>query len=195
GIKAGDVLLEYNSKVLKSQSDLAVVPAGDKPIRVPVKIWRDGEVRSLEIASGPLGIQSNPNRPAAQVVLAQRAAADVLHPGARGENLAPLPGTRREVQAIVALFPKDPVTTLLGGDATESNLQRLVQSGALKGYRYVHLATHGQANPHVALSSAVFLAAEPERSASSSADPAALESAPDGQITAEQIVRTWELDA
>src|SRR5205085_5331826 len=52
----------------------------------------------------------------------------------------------------------------------------------------------GKANPNVALSSAVFLAAEPERLAAS-ADPAALESAPDGQVTAEQIVRTWELDA
>src|SRR5262249_13559679 len=194
GIKAGDVLLEYNSKVLKSQSDLAVVPAGDKPIRVPVKIWRDGEVRSLEIAAGPLGIRSNPNRPAAQVVLAQRAAAEVLHPGARGEALAPLPGTRREVQAVAALFPSGQVTTLLGPDATQTKLQQLAHSGALKAHRYLHLATHGQANPDVALSSAIFLAAEPD-GAAPSADPARPESAPDGRITAEQIVRTWELDA
>src|SRR5262249_36374757 len=47
----------------------------------------------------------------------------------------------------------------------------------------------------VALSSAVFLAAEPERPASSSADPVTPEAAPDGRITAEQIVRTWDLDA
>jgi CHAT domain-containing protein len=194
GIKPGDVLLEYNGKALRTRNDLAAVPSGDKPIRVPVKLWRDGEVRSLETAAGPLGIQSNPNRPAAQVILAQRAAAEVLHPGARGENLAPLPGTRREVQAIAALFPSGQVTTLLGPEATESSLQELAQSGALKQYRFLHLATHGQANPSVALSSAVFLAAEPERPAAS-ADPAALESAPDGQITAEQIVRTWELDA
>ena len=45
----------------------------------------------------------------------------------------------------------------------------------------------------MAISSAMFLAAEPERPAAS-ADPAALEE-PDGQITAEQIVRTWDLDA
>src|SRR5262249_31699181 len=154
GIKAGDVLLEYNGKALKTRNDLAVVPAGDKAIRVPVKIWREGEVRSLEIAAGRLGIQSNPDRPAAQVVLAQRAAAAVLNPGARGETLPSFPGTRREVEAIAALFPKDQVTTLLGPDATESNLQRLAQSGALKGFRFLHLATHGQANPHVALSSA-----------------------------------------
>jgi CHAT domain-containing protein len=161
---------------------------------VPVKFWRDGEIRSREIAAGELGIQSNPNRPAAQVVLAQRAAAEVLQSGVRAAALAPLLGTRREVQAIAALFPKDRVTTLLGAEATESNLQQLAQSGALKTYRYLHLATHGKANPHVALSSAVFLAAEPERPVAS-ADPAALESAPDGQVTAEQIVRTWDLDA
>src|SRR5262249_44776192 len=77
GIKAGDVLLEYNGKMLQSLSDLAVVPGGDQAIRVPIKFWREGEVRALEIAAGPLGIQSNPNRPAAQVVLAQRAAAAV----------------------------------------------------------------------------------------------------------------------
>jgi Flp pilus assembly protein TadD len=195
GIKPGDVLLEYNGKVLRTSNDLAVVPAGDKATRVPIRLWRDGEIRSLEIVAGRLGIQSSPNRPAAQVVLAQRAAADVLKPGVRGESLAPLPGTRREVQAIAALLPKDQVTTLLGKDATESNLQALAQSGALKNYRYIHLATHGKANPSVALSSAVFLAAEPERPASSSADPAALESAPDGQVTAEQIVRSWDLDA
>jgi CHAT domain-containing protein len=162
---------------------------------VPVKLWRDGEVRSLEIAAGRLGIQSIPDRPAAQVVLAQRSAAEVLTPGIRGESLARLPGTRREVQAIAALFPSGQVTTLVGPDATESNLQRLAHSGALKSYRFLHLATHGEANPNVALSSAVFLAAEPERPAASSADPAALESAPDGQVTAEQIVRTWDLDA
>jgi tetratricopeptide (TPR) repeat protein len=195
GIKPGDVLLEYNGKSLQSPSDLAVVPVGDKAIRVPIRFWRHGEVRSLEIAAGPLGIQSNPNRPAAQVVLAQRAAAEVLNRGARGATLTALPGTRREVQAIAALFPTGQATTLLGPEATESNLQQLAQSGALKNYRYLHLATHGKANPNVALSSAVFLAAEPDRSASSSVDPAALESAPDGQITAEQIVRTWELDA
>src|SRR5262249_45350100 len=129
----------------------------------PIKFWRDGEIRSLEIAAGPLGIQSNSNRPAAQVVLAQRAAAEVLHPGARGENLAPLPATRREVQAIAALFPSGQSTILLGPDATESKLQQLAQAGALKNYRFLHLATHGQANPSVALSSAVFLAAEPGR--------------------------------
>src|SRR5262249_34951485 len=153
--------------VLKSQSDLAVVPPGDKAITVPVKLWRDGEIRALEIAAGRLGIQSNPDRPAAQVVLARRAAAEVLRSGVRAEGFSPLPGTRREVQAISVLFPSGQVTSLLGSDATESNLQRLAGSGELKGYRFLHLATHGKANPSVALSSALFLAAEPDRPTSS----------------------------
>jgi hypothetical protein len=195
GIKVGDVLLEYNGKMLRSPSDLTVVPAGDQATRVPVKLWRDGEVRALEVAAGRLGIQSNPNRPAAQVVLAQRAANEVLRSGVRAGGSSPLPGTRREVQAIAALFPSGQVTILLGPEATESNLQQLARLGALKTYRFLHLATHGQANPAVALSSALFLAAEPDRPAAPSADPAAWESAPDGQVTAEQIVRTWDFDA
>ena len=72
GIKPGDVLLEYNGKVLESVNDLAIVPAGDKQLRVPSSSGATGEVRSLEIAAGPLGIQSNPNRPAAEVVLTQQ---------------------------------------------------------------------------------------------------------------------------
>src|SRR5262249_32633601 len=59
----------------------------------------------------------------------------------------------------------------------------------------IHLATHGKANPSVALSSAVFLGAEPERPVASPADPTAPEWMPDGQVTAEQIVRTWDLGA
>ncbi len=194
GVKAGDVLLEYNGKTLRSHSDLAVVPVGDKAIRVPVKLWRDGEIRSIEIAAGRLGIQSNPNRGVAQVVLARRAADEVLRSGVCSEGLAPLPGTRREVQAIAALFPESQATTLLGAQATESSVQRLAQSGALKRYGFIHLATHGKANPDVAMSSTVFLAAESEKPAVS-ADPSASEFAPDGQVTAAQIVRTWDLDA
>src|SRR5262249_59628515 len=56
------------------------------------------------------------------------------------------------------------------------------------------VASGGRAKPSVARRWARFPAAERDRP-SASADPAAPESAPDGRITAEQIVRTWELDA
>src|SRR5262249_41020762 len=122
------------------------------------------------------------------VVQAQRAAAAVLAP-ARGEPHARLPGTRREVAAIAALFPKDRVMTLLGDDARESVVQNLARSGRLKGFRYLHLAPHGRDDPRSASRTALLLAPDPDRSA----DPAASES--DGELTAEQIARTWELDA
>jgi CHAT domain-containing protein/tetratricopeptide (TPR) repeat protein len=114
--------------------------------------------------------------------------------GFRGEALTPLPGSRREVEAIAALFPGGEVTALLGCDATESKLQRLAETNALKDYRFLHLATHGKTNPSVALSSALFLADE-GRTPPSSAEQPAPELPLDGRVTAEQIVRTWELDA
>jgi CHAT domain-containing protein len=56
-------------------------------------------------------------------------------------------------------------------------------------YRFLHFATHGKANPDIAMSSALLLAPDPDRSA----DPLARDT--DGQITAQQIVNTWDLDA
>ena len=68
-------------------------------------------------------------------------------------------------------------------------MQGLARSGRMKVFRYLHFAAHGRTNPAVAMSSAILLAPDPDRCA----EPAAPEA--DGQITAEQIVRTWDLDA
>ncbi len=189
GLTPGDVLLEYNGIVLTSAADLKVVPVEVGAKRVPVKLWRNGEVRTVELAAGPLGIQYNPGRKAADVVQARRAADEALEPLTRGEALEPLPGTRREIEAIAHLFPVGQVTTLLGAAATERAVQERARSGELKGYRFLHFATHGRSNPAVAMSSAVMLAPDPDRPA----DPTALEA--DGRISAEQIVQTWDLDA
>ncbi|QDV33461.1 CHAT domain protein [Tautonia plasticadhaerens] len=189
GIKVGDALLAYNGVVLNSGADLKTVPAEEGATRIPVKLWRNGEVREIEVAAGELGINHDPSRPAAEVVLAQRAAGEVLKPLTRGESLARLPGTRREVELISGLFPDGHATILLGERATEPAVQGLARSGALKGLRYLHFAAHGKTNPHVAMSSAIRLAPEPD----GSAEPLAMEA--DGSITAEQIVNTWDLDA
>jgi CHAT domain-containing protein len=109
----------------------------------------------------------------------------------RGEALEPLPGTRQEVEAIARLFPPDQVTTLLGSRANEREVQERARSGELKEYRFLHFATHGKTNPDVAMSSALMLAPEPDRPAS--ADPTAPEA--DGEISADQIAQTWDLDA
>jgi CHAT domain-containing protein/Tfp pilus assembly protein PilF len=186
GIKAGDVLLEYNGTALKSANDLSPVSADAGPKKVPLRRWRAGETRTIEVAAGPLGVELD-KRPAAPVVLAQRAADEVLQ--ARGESHLRLPGTRREVAAIAGLFPADRVTTLVGEQASESVVQGLARSGKLKDFRYLHFAAHGRNDPRSAYRTALILAPDPDRSA----DPGAFDT--DGEITAEQIARTWNLDA
>jgi CHAT domain-containing protein/tetratricopeptide (TPR) repeat protein len=56
----------------------------------------------------------------------------------RGGSLAPLPGTARETEAVVAAFGKQRVTVLCGDAATEAAVRREVGNKQI-----VHLATHG----------------------------------------------------
>jgi CHAT domain-containing protein len=186
GVKPDDVLLEYDGTPLKARDDLKEVAADGGPKKVPLKLWRAGETRAVEVAAGPLGVQLDA-RPAAPVVLARRAAAEVL--AVRGESPARLPGTRREVAAIAGLFPTDRATTVLGDEARESVVQGFAREGKLKNYKYLHFATHGRYDPRSAYRTALLLAPDPDRTA----DPSAFES--DGEISAEQIARTWDLDA
>jgi tetratricopeptide (TPR) repeat protein len=187
GVQPGDVLLEYNGTLLKVQDDLRPVAADEGPKRVPIRLWRAGDVWQVEVAVGPLGVQFDP-RPAARVVLAERAAAEVLTPS-RGGPWARLPGTRREVAAIAGLFAAVYTTTLLGNQARESVVQDLARSGRLKEFRYLHFAAHGRYDPRSAYRTALLLAPDADRTG----NPAAFEF--DGEITAEQIARTWDLDA
>jgi hypothetical protein len=188
GLRKGDVLLEYDGTPLRSAEDLNFVGAEVGARSIPVKFWRDGEIRSSTVAAGQLGIEIHPRKKAAEILLTKRASREV-HRLVRGEALDLLPGSRREVELISGMFPAGQVTTLLGGQATEPNLQELARSGKLRKFQFIHLATHGKSNPSVALSSALFLAPEKDRSD----DSTALET--DGRITAEQIVQTWDLDA
>jgi tetratricopeptide (TPR) repeat protein len=187
GIRDGDVLLSYGGTELKQPGDLKRVASDGGPKKVPVKYWREGITREIELAAVPLGVAIDP-RPAAAVVRARRESERILL-GMRGGSHARLPGTRREVEALAALFPGGKATTILGPRACESAVQGLARSGKLKSYRYLHFATHGQSDPRYAYRTALILAPDPD----SSADPAATET--DGTITAEQIARTWELDA
>jgi CHAT domain-containing protein len=187
GLRKGDVLLSYAGTALEEFEDLKTVASNSGPKKVPVTYWREGIRRDVEVAAGPLGVAFD-KRPARQVVEAARAADQVLL-GMRGGTREHLPGTRREVEAIAALFPPRGVTSVLGPDACESKVQELVRSGRMKGFRFLHFATHGESDPRNAYRTALVLAPDPERSD----DPLALES--DGTITAEQIARTWELDA
>ena len=187
GIQAGDVLLTYAGTVLNQHADLKTVAPGAGPKKVPVSYWREGITREVEVAAGPLGVAID-DRPARAAVLARQAAERVLL-GMRGGSRERLPGTRREVEAVARLFPAGMVTTVMGEQACESTVQDLARSGRMKAFRYLHFATHGESDPRNAYRAALILAPDPDRSA----DPLAFDS--DGTITAEQIARTWELDA
>ena len=110
------------------------------------------------------------------------------------EALASLPrlaGTREEVLTIAELFPD--ATVLLGSEASERLLVEMAETGALGGFETIHLATHALVDDDQPGRSALIL------SQVELPDPleAAIGGARiyDGLVTAEEVVREWELDA
>lgn len=106
-------------------------------------------------------------------------------------RLPRLPNTREEIRKIAGVIPQ--TTVLLGPQASEAELMRLADSGVLKTYRIIHLATHALVDED-----------RPERSALvlSRADlPDPLDAVMagtrvnDGLLTVKEILREWELDA
>src|SRR5262249_39780569 len=187
GIRAGDVLLAYAGTTLKAPAHLKTVAAEAGPKQIPVRYWRAGVIREVEVAAGPLDVEFD-DRPPKEAAVDRRAAERVLLE-MRGRSHQRLPGTRREVEAVARLFPAGAVTTVMGQRACESAVQDLARSGRIKAFRYLHFAAHGESDPRYAYRTALILAPDPDRSA----DPLASDS--DGTITGEQIARTWELDA
>jgi CHAT domain-containing protein/tetratricopeptide (TPR) repeat protein len=114
---------------------------------------------------------------------------------ARGEGAGPpfppLPGTRREVEAIAGLFPQ--ADTLLGADASEQRLSELADADGLRGYRYVHLATHAVVDAERPLQSALVLAQD--RLPDPLEQAAAGGRVSRGRLTAGDVLRRWKLDA
>jgi CHAT domain-containing protein len=108
-----------------------------------------------------------------------------------GTPLPPLPGTRREVEAIAALFAR--AHKLLGPDASERRLAELAGAGGLQAYRYIHLATHAVVDPRRPLQSALVLAQD--RLPDPLEQAAAGGRVSRGRLTAGDVLRTWRLDA
>jgi CHAT domain-containing protein/Tfp pilus assembly protein PilF len=104
------------------------------------------------------------------------APADAVAVSLRGPNHAPLPGTRREVEAIAALFPQ--ADKLLGADACLDKIVALEKT--LSQYQVLHLATHGVINPEIALESALVLSRDKQS---------------DGRLTAAHMKERWRLQA
>ncbi len=193
GLKDGDVLLAYNGQSLNKKDDLKVVVEGDKP--VPVQVWRDGLSSRQELAPGKLGVMIDP-RPAPVAIPEQRKFHQVLAAArSGGEKFLPVPGTRREVEAIARLFRSDdrPTRALLGTDASEPELDRLAAANELRQFAFIHLATHGLIDEGIPTHSAVIL------TQTGLPDPLeqALSHKPvfDGRLSVREIQRTWDLKA
>jgi CHAT domain-containing protein/tetratricopeptide (TPR) repeat protein len=190
GLKAGDVLLRYNEQPLKSSADLAVMVAGPP---VPVRYWREGVEAAVRLDAGRLGAVLDP-RPIAEAHAAWQASTYTLV-AQRFEPYTPLPGTKVEVEALARLVPQTKL--LLGSDASEQTLAELVQSGELRRYRLLHLATHGQVNEGVPTESALILAQD--RVSLKLADQLARtlrhERPKEGKLTVSTILDDWQLDA
>jgi CHAT domain-containing protein len=190
GLRANDVLLSYAGQELSKPDDLpaAVSKAGGAE-RIPVQVWRDGKTLSLSVLPGKLGVSLS-KQPAAEALRAEREFTALMQ-RTRGPSFSQLPGSRREVEAIARLFERP--DKFVGSQASEQQLDALLTSGRLKKYAYLHLATHGLLDAQFPMRSALVLAEDnlPDPLAQVRAGKRAY----DGRLTAEQILRTWKLDA
>jgi CHAT domain-containing protein/tetratricopeptide (TPR) repeat protein len=190
GLRANDVLLTFAGQELSKPDDLPVAMSKARGAeRIPVEVWRAGKTLSLTVLPGQLGVGLS-KLPAAEALQAERDFVALMQ-RTRGPALSRLPGSRSEVEAIAGLF--DQADTLLGSKASEQQLDAVTTSGRLKEYAYLHLATHGLIDVEVPLRSALALADDglPDPLAQALAGKRAY----DGRLTAEQILRTWKLDA
>jgi CHAT domain-containing protein len=190
GLRPGDVVLRYAGVKIVTMEDLGAAlreHARDRPGKEPsleLAWWREGK-KTTKVFPGLLGIGVD-RRPAAEAVREARGTARAL---ARGGGFKPLPGTRREVQAIARLFGKAEV--LLGKDASEQKLEERARE--LKDYTHLHLATHGLADRHRPLASYLALSdrhlPDPLKRVLAGRPPYT------GRLTAGDILGRWRLDA
>jgi hypothetical protein len=200
GLRSGDVLLSYGEEQLGASEDLGPAieqfaeASEDTSRSVPVRVWRDGETLDAAVAPGKLGVSPSPE-PAPEAVRSKRRLDSVLEQ-TRGRTFEPLPGSRLEVEAIANLFATQAdeaaPTLLLGTEASERRLDELATSGDLERYRHIHLATHAVMDNEQAMRSALILSQEPDDALERVLEDREVY---DGRLTAEQIVRTWELNA
>jgi Tfp pilus assembly protein PilF len=186
GLRPGDVLLRYGAKLLATPADLRTSSGKEK---VAVQVWRQGQTLTVDVQPGALGVSLD-SRPAAEGLRSAREA-ELFLAKACEHAFPPLPGTRREVQALAGLFAKSEL--LLGSDAGEQQLDQLARTGRLREFGVLHLATHAQLDRRVPGQSALILAQNQL--------PDPVQRARDGQkvytgmLTVADILRTWRLDA
>jgi hypothetical protein len=198
-LRRGDVLLRYAGAELKGLDDLdrAIAAPADGKRDVELSVWREGEKLTLSAAPGKLGVvlakepapKALASRREEQRLMAQARSAD------DGGPFGELPATRVEAEGLRRLFHKQgrEVTLLLDSDASEQRLDALARAGQLKGYRYLHLATHGKLDDSGLLRSRLILSRDnlpdPDQQLGKG------EPIYDGNLTAAEALLTWKLDA
>ena len=203
GVQVGDVLLTYDTIKLSGPEDLS--SAIQKPVSserdskatpsatgVPVQVWRSGTTVDLTLAPGRMGVRIS-RQSAAEAIEAQRSLNGALAT-TRGKTHDALPGTRSEVTSIRELFGSSlDHVELLGSDASEQALAALAEANELRHFGYLHFATHCELDDERAMNSALILAQDnlpdPFDQVLAGDEPF------DGRLTAEQVVRTWQLNA
>jgi tetratricopeptide (TPR) repeat protein len=202
GIEPGDVLLRYGETEVADWADLAEMirerdkqtsdPARDRVdlsarAGIPVTVWREGRSLKLTLSPGSLVFSA---KPAAEAVLARRET-EARIARSRGPELRRLVWSRPEVEAIQGLFADSLV--LEREKASEQELDWLAIRNELRRFGVLHLSTHGRMEPRIAMQSRLYLSRDglPDAAARVRAGQEVY----DGELTAEQILRTWHLDA
>jgi CHAT domain-containing protein len=186
------VLVAYAGENLSSVEQLSKLVAAHAGAKsVVVKVWREGQetLAERELDPGKLGVVLA-KEPAREVLTARRQTDQMLAQLTRGEKFAELPGTHVEIARLAGLFDAKSVTTLTRADANESRLDALRRADALKQYRYLHFATHGQANNLRSFDSALLLTRPAQLP-----EPRVGEPYLDGRLTAAEVLEFWNLDA
>ena len=106
-----------------------------------------------------------------------------------------LGASRSEVGEIAKALPRS--TVLLGADASEANLRRLIATHELSRYDLIHFATHAVVDDHFPGRSGLVLAESPRPATIDAATPGDRDRATltDGFVTVDEITADWTLDA
>jgi hypothetical protein len=158
GMRAGDVLVRYNG--IPTRNHLEFIEALAKPVADNEKrtftVWRAGKLHDFSLPEGTRVEVRWGEWPNVAAIRERRDVQALLARVGGSEAPRPLPGTRREVEALAQLFPEARV--LVGSDASEQKLDELRADGRLGKFAVLHLATHGAVDEDVADRAALLLA-------------------------------------
>jgi CHAT domain-containing protein len=199
GLKPGDVLLRYGAVAIdnmqtltKAIADSAATKGTERDAPVELLVWRKEASQPLTLRA-PLGRLSVyfDLRPAPEAIASRRQSDVLLSEVAEG-GWSDLPGSRVEMERIVALFGAERASVFADAQASEQSLDALRERRELPKYRFLHFATHGELNSDRAFESALILSQD---ALSPNARPQAGAPLLDGQVSAREVLEFWELDA